>query len=82
MSKTLEPPTGNPLAIWNILLSWYPLPLVAVADEMGVFSALDEAPLSIEEAATRFELTNEWAEILLGTLAALDMARLQMAVFG
>jgi hypothetical protein len=73
----LAPPTGNHRVIWNILLSRYSLPLVAVADELGVFAVLEQAPLTRDEAAARFGLTAEWAEIVLGTLATLELARVQ-----
>ncbi len=82
MGQLLEPPAGNHLVIWNILLSRYVLRLVAVADEMGVFAALAEAPLCVDDAALRFGLTREWAEILLGSLAALELTRAQDGRFG
>ncbi len=73
----LEPPNGNHRLIWNILLSRYALPAVAVADERGVFAALAERPLGVEQAASRLGMTHEWAEILLGALAALELIRVQ-----
>jgi ubiquinone/menaquinone biosynthesis C-methylase UbiE len=82
MGQLLEPPAGNHLVIWNILLSRYVLPLVAVADEIGVFAALAEAPLGVDDAARRFGITRDWAEILLGSLAALDLTRAQDGRFG
>ncbi|MBV8087024.1 MAG: ubiquinone/menaquinone biosynthesis protein [Chloroflexi bacterium] len=48
-----------------------------MADELGVFSALAEAPLSVADAATRFDLSHDWAEIVLGSLAAMELARAQ-----
>ena len=77
----LEPPSGNHRLIWNILLSRYALPAVAVAVELGVFAALAERPLSVEAAAPRLRLTREWAEILLGALAALELVRVQDGAF-
>jgi acetylserotonin N-methyltransferase len=81
MPLELPTPTGNHRVIWNIMLSRYILPLVAIADKTNVFPALAEAPLSIDTAAARFGLTHEWAEILLGTLATLELARVQDGAF-
>jgi acetylserotonin N-methyltransferase len=81
MNGELEPPTGNHQLIWNILLSRYALPAVAVADERGVFAALAERPLRVEDAAARLGLTREWAEILLGALAAMELVRVQDGCF-
>jgi acetylserotonin N-methyltransferase len=60
-----------------IYFSAHILPLVALADEMGVFELLESAPLSATEAAARLEVTDEWAEIILGGLASLQLVRLQ-----
>jgi acetylserotonin N-methyltransferase len=81
MPPELEPPTGSHPLIWNILLSRYNLPLVAIADEMGIFPALADRPLSATETAACFRLSQEWAEILLGALAALELVRLQDGIF-
>jgi len=77
MRRDLQPPTGNHQLIWNILLSRYNLPLVAVADELGVFPSLASSPLSVDQAAPRFGLNRDWTQILLGALAALELVRLQ-----
>jgi cyclopropane fatty-acyl-phospholipid synthase-like methyltransferase len=81
MNGELEPPTGNHQLIWNILLSRYALPAVAVADERGVFAALADRPLGLEEAAARLSLTHEWTEILFGALAAMELMRVQDGSF-
>jgi 3-hydroxy-5-methyl-1-naphthoate 3-O-methyltransferase len=73
----LEPPTADQRIIWDIYFSSLILPVVALADEMGIFALLEASPLSADEAAARLELTDEWAEILLGALASLQLVRLQ-----
>jgi acetylserotonin N-methyltransferase len=73
----LEPPTADPRIIWDIYFSAFTLPVVALADELGVFTQLEASPLSVADAAARLHLTDEWAEIILGTLAALQLVRLQ-----
>ncbi len=75
--NALEPPTADPRIIWDIYFSAYILPVVALADEMGVFTLLEQGPLSIVEAAERLRVSDEWSEIILGTLAALQLVRLQ-----
>jgi cyclopropane fatty-acyl-phospholipid synthase-like methyltransferase len=73
----LEPPTADHGIIWDIYFSSHILPLVAFADEIGIFSSLEASPLSIEDAAREFQISEEWAEILLGALASLQLIRLQ-----
>jgi hypothetical protein len=73
----LEPPTADHQVIWDIYFSSHILPLVAFADEIGIFSSLEASPLSIEDAAREFRISEEWAEILLGALASLELIRLQ-----
>jgi acetylserotonin N-methyltransferase len=77
MAVDLAPPTGNHRLIWNILLGRYVLPLVAVCDELGVLTTLAREPLTLAEAAARFGLTAEWAQMVFGTLAALELTRFQ-----
>jgi hypothetical protein len=77
MPSELAPPTGNHRLIWNILLSRNILPLVAVGDEMSILTTLAREPLTLEEAANRFALTAEWAEIVFGTLSLLELTRVQ-----
>jgi 3-hydroxy-5-methyl-1-naphthoate 3-O-methyltransferase len=73
----LEPPSADSRLIWDIYFSAHILPVVALADELGVFALLEATPLSVKEAATRLNVTDEWAEILLGALASLQLVRLQ-----
>ena len=77
MRPPLEPPTADPRIIWDIYFSSHILPVVALADEMGVFTVLEAAPLSVTEAAAELQVSDEWAEIILGTLASLQLVRLQ-----
>jgi acetylserotonin N-methyltransferase len=75
MSTSPRPPTGDPRLIWNVLLSPQILPAVAVCDERGIFAALGAGGLSAGEIAARLRLTDEWAEVLLGAAAALQLVR-------
>lgn len=73
----LEPPTADPRVIWDIYFSAYILPVVALADEKGLFALLESEPLSVQQVAARLQVTDEWAEIILGALASLQLVRLQ-----
>jgi acetylserotonin N-methyltransferase len=73
----LEPPTADPRIIWDIYFSAHILPLVALADEIGVFELLESTPLSVAETSQQLRVSQEWAEIILGGLAALQLVRLQ-----
>ena len=73
----LEPPTGDPRIIWDIYFSSFILPAVSMADELGLFPLLEARPLSASEVAAARTITVEWAEILLGALASLQLVRLQ-----
>jgi hypothetical protein len=73
----LEPPTADQRLIWDIYFAAHIMPLVAVCDELNVFSLLAETPLSSEAAAAPLGVTAEWAEVLLGALAAVQLLRVQ-----
>ena len=53
------------------------LPSVAACDELGVFSLLDQQPCTRADVAARLNLADDWAEVLLGVLGALDLVRVQ-----
>jgi acetylserotonin N-methyltransferase len=73
----LEPPTADQRLIWDIYFSAHVMPLVAECDELGAFALIAETPLSSAEAAERLGIAAEWAEILLGALAAVGLMRVQ-----
>jgi acetylserotonin N-methyltransferase len=76
-TQLLEVPAGDSRVIWDIYLSATILPSVAACDEVGVFTLLEATPLNRAELATRLNLTEEWAEVLLGVLGAVDLVRVQ-----
>jgi hypothetical protein len=73
----LEPATADHARIWDIWFSSNILPLVTVADEEGVFPLLAGGPLTRSEVAAKLDLSEEWVEVLLGGLAALQLLRVQ-----
>ncbi|MEX2524780.1 MAG: methyltransferase [Gammaproteobacteria bacterium] len=68
----LELPTCDDKPVWDTWLSVYHLPAIAVADELGIFSALKDRPGSGPELAERLHFNERAVSILLPLLAALD----------
>ena len=68
-----ELPASPDRAIWDIWLSMHQLPAMAVADELGIFGALDSAPATTAEAAQRLGLNRRAADVLLHMLTALGL---------
>src|SRR5215212_1231392 len=67
----LEPPTSDDRRIWDVWLSVYHFPTLAVADVLGVFPLLKETPASGEEVAEQLSLGPRATEALLGVLTSL-----------
>jgi O-methyltransferase len=65
------PPSDRP--IWDIWLSMNHLPAVAVADELGIFGALADAPISVVELANVLSLNERATRVLVTMLAALQL---------
>lgn len=68
---TLVPPPTGDGAIWNVWLAAFHAPTLAVADELGVFAALDRQPMSAGELAGTLTIEHRAIESMLGLLAAL-----------
>src|SRR5260370_316638 len=78
--RLLQPPIDD-RAIWDIWLSQYQLPVVLAADELGVFSLLDAAPLSFGAVVRALDLPERSVEILLTALAALRLLVLERGTY-
>jgi hypothetical protein len=72
-----ELPAAEDRAIWDIWLSMHNLPAMAVADELGVYGALDSTPTSAADLAERLGLNRRGMDVLLGMLAALGLVSLR-----
>jgi acetylserotonin N-methyltransferase len=68
-----ELPAAEDRAIWDIWLSMHRLPAMAVADELGVFAALDSAPATAAEAAQRLGFNQRAVHVLFSMLSALGL---------
>jgi predicted O-methyltransferase YrrM len=68
-----ELPPCQDRQIWDIWLSMQQLPAMAVADELGVFHAIEEKPATAHETAQRLGLNRRASEVLFAMLAALGL---------
>jgi len=72
-----ELPASEDRAIWDIWLSMYRLPAMAVADELGIFAALESAPASATDAAQRLGFNRRATHVVFSMLAALGLLALR-----
>lgn len=64
------PPTSDDTRIWDIWESMFTLPVVTVSDELGVFEALSDEPLTTDELAARLDLDARALAMLLAGLCS------------
>lgn len=64
------PPTTDDRLIWDMWESQFRLPACTVADELGLFRALSDAPLTTDELATGLGVGDHGLAILLAALAS------------
>jgi acetylserotonin N-methyltransferase len=64
-------PTADDTPVWDVWLSAYHMPSLAVADQLGLFEALHAAPANAGELAGRMNLKAEPLKALLPMLSAL-----------
>jgi hypothetical protein len=67
------PPTTDDRVIWDMWEAQFRLPAMTVADELGLFRALGDAPLTTEELAAGLGLELHPLSILLAALASSDL---------
>ncbi len=67
---TLNLPSCSDKLIWDIWLTSYQLPALTVADELGLFSYLDDEPATALSVARKFFLSFRGTESLLGILTS------------
>jgi acetylserotonin N-methyltransferase len=72
-----EPIHCEDRAIWDIWLSMHRLPAMAVADEIGIFQALDEGPATTAETAQLLGLNRRATDVLLSMLTSLGLTVLR-----
>lgn len=67
------PPSTDDRVIWDTWEAQFRLPAMTVADELGVFRALGDAPLTTGELAAALEVEVHPLSILLAALASSDL---------
>ena len=70
-----ELPATPDRAIWDIWLSMYRLPAMAVAHELGIFASLASAPATAAEIAQRLGFNRRATDVLLSMLSALGLGQ-------
>jgi ubiquinone/menaquinone biosynthesis C-methylase UbiE len=68
-------PTCDDKPIWDLWMSVYHFPTLAVADELGLFNLLADKQLGADEIAAKLGLSKRSTEALLAVLAGLNLLR-------
>lgn len=76
-----EMPTTDDGRLWDIWLSVNWVPAIVVADELGLFAALDEAPATADALAGRLGLQRRGVEAVLAMLASLGFLDRRRGLF-
>ena len=71
MITNLNFPNCDDSLIRQMWLSVYQTPILTIADELNLFSFLENTPATVDEVATRLNLSWRGAEAMLATLASL-----------
>lgn len=71
--RQLDPPTCDDRLIWDIASSTFHFPTLTVADELGLFTLLEQTHATPQEIATRLSLGMRATEALLGVLTSLGL---------
>lgn len=74
-------PTSSDRPIWDVWLAAFHAPTLAIADELGVFSALAPAPATSDALAETLQIEPRATESMLGLLAALGLLDREGAAF-
>lgn len=76
-SKTRTPslhlPTCDDRPIWDLWMSWFHFPTLMLADEMGLFALLEEAPGTADEIQRTLSIGSRGCEAMLGLLVSLGL---------
>jgi O-methyltransferase domain/Dimerisation domain len=74
-------PTSDDRLIWDTWLSIHNLPAVTVADELGIFRSLADAPTTADDLANRLGFDRRTTVALLRLLAARGFLTLRLGVY-
>jgi acetylserotonin N-methyltransferase len=73
LTDRLPAPSTDDRALWDIWLASYQLPILTVADEIGLFSALEGEWLEANELAAKLQLDARAVAILMNALGSLNL---------
>jgi acetylserotonin N-methyltransferase len=68
-----EAPNATDTIIWDLWMSQHQLPTVTVADELGIFASLAQAPATIPELASRMDFNERATAAVLRLLTSLGL---------
>ena len=69
----LAPATCSDATIWNAWFSAFHAPTIVIADDLGLFAALDKQPATAPGLAARLGIEPRAAEAITGVLSALEL---------
>ncbi|PQA87902.1 methyltransferase [Hyphococcus luteus] len=81
MSGDYEAPSINDKAIWDLWLSMHHLPAATAAEEVGIFDALCETPLSFDALADKLSLNRRALSALMAMLCGLNLVTRREGVY-
>ncbi len=73
MSGFYEAPPVDDRAIWDIWLSMHYLPAATAAEELGIFDALCDAPLTLDDLAEKLSLNRYALAVTVSLLSAMGL---------
>jgi hypothetical protein len=79
--KQIALPASDDRLLWDIWMSAFHFPALALADEVGLFASLERGPASAPEVATSLSLSLGSAEALLGVMTSLGLLEQQAGRF-
>jgi cyclopropane fatty-acyl-phospholipid synthase-like methyltransferase len=74
--STLAPPTCSDAVLWDTWMSAFHAPTLAIADDLGLFAALNAQPASASELAERVGIEPRAMQAIVGVLAGLALVAL------
>jgi hypothetical protein len=80
--RELAVPQPDDRILWDIWMSAFHFPALAAADELGIFTVLEERPIAAECLAKQLSLGTRGVEQLLGALVALGLLQQSGDRFG
>jgi hypothetical protein len=69
----VAPATVSDAPIWNVFLAAFHVPALVIADELGLFAAIDRAPATADQLAAEVGVEPRAIETIAGLLTALEL---------